>query len=106
MRFLVLTELEPTQHTLDGDEIEALLAQLEDVGFENPADYLKERFSWLYGYKILPRAGGLDDQDASFTRDLHKLFLVKRYQYWRITQGGGKRPGQAPEKKKDWQDVL
>lgn len=108
MRFMVVTELETDRHVMDGDEVEALFAAMgPDMGFENPLSYLKERFSAYYTKGILPKAGGLDDQDSAFVRDLHRLFLVKRYQFWKITQGGGgRKPGQKTEKKPDWQDVL
>lgn len=107
---MVVTELETEQHVMDGDEVEALFKAMgEDMGFEHPLSYLKERFSAYYTKGILPKAGGLDDQDASFIRDLHRAFLIKRYQFWKITQGGGSKPKSRdakPKAKPDWQDVL
>ncbi len=92
---------------MTGDEIDAMFKMLgKDLGFENPASYLKDRFSAYYTKGILPRAGGLDDQDASFIRDLHRLFLLKRFQYWKLTQGGSGSKEDKKLKKKSWQDVL
>lgn len=98
--------MEPGEHVMDDDEVDRMLKALGvDEGYENPIDYLKDRFIWVYAYKMLPRGGGVDDQDASFIRDLGRMFLKKRALRWKLTQGGGDNASKREKKKHWWQKL-
>ncbi|MBK8035296.1 MAG: hypothetical protein IPK17_38490 [Chloroflexi bacterium] len=48
-----------------------------DFGFHHDEDYVFDRGNLFVHYRILPKAGGWDDQDSAWTDDL-KLWLTLR----------------------------
>lgn len=51
---------------------------LDKLGFHNPKAYVLRAAWWLEEFHILPRAGGLDDQDLRYVEDMETLFNGKR----------------------------
>lgn len=49
-------------------------------------DYLRERLSALRSFNVLPRAGGWDDQDADWARDVFEYLRIERRLRWERDQ--------------------
>ena len=52
--------------------------------------------SWLERFKVLPKAGGLDDQEAAWTDDMELYFAMKdqvrrEYKEWLKANADGER---------------
>lgn len=64
---------------------------LSDWGLNLPVDYALQTFQvwYLSDYKVLPEAGGWNDQDAQWRDDMLTLLSVKAYHERRVKGGGG-----------------
>jgi hypothetical protein len=53
-----------------------------DWGFHFPADYVEQTFTiWLLSdYRVMPRPGGLDDQDPQWVADMALCMRLKAVQ--------------------------
>jgi hypothetical protein len=56
-------------------------------------EYMMRSFNWLTQYRILPKAGGLDDQEAEWVRAIETLTgmnnqVMEEYRLWKKTHGG------------------
>lgn len=51
--------------------------RVTDPGFHLPLPYLRVTASWLQRWGIMPRAGGLEDQDKHWVDDMQIWFHLK-----------------------------
>lgn len=66
--------------------------KLEHIQFKHPRSYVYRTCSWLERFGVLPRAGGLDDQDKTWVEDAELYFAAKgqvgrEYEAWKREQG-------------------
>lgn len=67
---------------------------IEHPAFCYPRDYVYRTCSWLERFGVLPRPGGLDDQDAAWVDDAELYFALKgqtqrEYAEWKREHSGG-----------------
>ena len=87
-----------------------MLKSIEDYGFHNPPDYVTESFEtwYLTEYRVMPRAGGWDDQDYYWRQDMRQMLRIMSANRYTIEQGRalGAVGAKPEQKKQSWADSL
>ena len=76
----------------------------KDFGFHHPEDYVFERANLFVNYKILPGAGGWDDQDPQWTDDLKTWLSLRNRVQWERRRGSAPPSGDEPPPQ--WANIM
>ena len=93
MRREVLIENSPDDPTI-------IIEPILEPGYHNDKDWVNKSYLWLERWGILPKAGGLLDQDRTWVADIEMRAALKsemQREYWIEKKSKDDGPGQLPE---------